>query len=268
MDQAIRCRRPLVAANWKMHGRREMALSFMAELLEGLTRNPMDEEMDLLICPPFVLLSELASFINSPQAAKLQQTLVLGAQNLHERPHGAYTGEISGSMLIEAGCQYVLVGHSERRTLFGENDALVAEKFIAAQQAGLTPILCLGELASERETDRTAEVVSRQLNEVLQTAGTKAFENAVVAYEPVWAIGTGLTATPMLAQEVHAQIRAELAAAGVANAAQDVRILYGGSVKPNNAADLFAEIDIDGALVGGASLEAKDFLAICAAARH
>jgi triosephosphate isomerase len=212
----------------------------------------------MLLCPPFVHLSAVARWLEG-------SALALGAQNLSEHASGAYTGEVSGSMLRDVGCQYVIVGHSERRTLYGETDAIVAAKFRAAQAVGLTPIVCVGETLVEREAGRTEAVVTRQMRAVIDAVGPEAFARAVVAYEPVWAIGTGRTATPEQAQEVHALIR-RLLAARDATIATTVRILYGGSVKGANARELFAQKDIDGGLVGGASLDAADFLRIFAAA--
>jgi triosephosphate isomerase len=213
----------------------------------------------MLLCPPFVYLSALARWLEGSPIA-------LGAQNLCEHvAAGAYTGEVSGSMLKDVGCEYVIVGHSERRTLYGETDAVVAAKFRAAQTVGLIPIVCVGETLKEREAGRTEAVVTRQMRAVIDAVGAAAFAQAVVAYEPVWAIGTGRTATPEQAQEVHALIRSLLAAED-ATIATTVRILYGGSVKGANARELFAQQDIDGGLVGGASLDAADFLRIFAAA--
>ena len=191
--------------------------------------------------------------------------VVLGAQNLSEHAEGAFTGEVAPSMLRDVGCTHVLVGHSERRSLYGESDAIVAAKFVAAQVAGLVPVLCVGETLAEREAGLTQEVVDRQLAAVLDAAGVAAMRQAVVAYEPVWAIGTGRTASPAQAQAVHAGIRAVLAAHDP-DVAAGVRILYGGSVKPQGAEELFRQPDIDGGLVGGAALVAGDFLAICRAA--
>lgn len=248
-------RRPLVAANWKMHGQKAqvetLTQGYIAELagLGGL---------DVLVCPAYVFLAQLReAFAGSP--------LLLGAQDLHQEQEGAYTGEVSGGMLREAGCSHVIVGHSERREYAAESDALVALKFAAAQKQGLIPLLCVGETQSQRENDATAEIVCRQLRAVIESCGIEAFDNAIIAYEPVWAIGTGLTASPQQAQEVHALIRNELAAHEGVDAAS-VRVLYGGSVKAANAAELFAQPDIDGALVGGASLLADEFAAICRAA--
>ena len=211
-----------------------------------------------MACPPYVYLAEAA--------AQLQGSAVLlGAQDVSAESGGAFTGEVAGAMLREVGCTHVIVGHSERRSLFGESDAVVAAKFIAARAAGLVPILCVGETLAERESGATETVVRRQLAAVLDSAGVTALDGAIVAYEPVWAIGTGKTATPDQAQAVHADIRAQLTAADDRIGAA-TRILYGGSVKGANAADLFAMQDIDGGLIGGASLDAQDFLAICRAA--
>jgi triosephosphate isomerase len=189
----------------------------------------------------------------------------LGAQSVCAETQGAFTGEVSAAMLKDVGCHYVLVGHSERRQLYGEGDALVARKFVAAQSAGLVPVLCVGETLDEREREETHEVVSRQLEAALAVSGVKSLAKAVIAYEPVWAIGTGRTASPEQAQEVHALIRAKVAALN-ATISGSVRILYGGSVKASNARELFAMPDIDGGLVGGASLKADEFARICAGA--
>ena len=247
-------RRALVAGNWKMNGNREGAVKLADAVLQGLDAR----KAEVLLCPPFVYLADVARTLKGGG-------IVLGAQDLCAEDNGAFTGEVSGPMLRDFDCRYVIVGHSERRALYGESDALVARKFMAAQKTGLTPILCVGETLTERETGSTPQVVSRQLKAVLDAAGIGAFHGAVVAYEPVWAIGTGRTAKAGQAQEVHALIRDMLAAedAKIANA---VRILYGGSVKAANAAELFHMPDIDGGLVGGASLDAAEFLAICAAA--
>ncbi|MFT6303592.1 MAG: triosephosphate isomerase [Pseudomonadales bacterium] len=189
----------------------------------------------------------------------------LGAQNCSEAKSGAFTGEVSATMLAEFGCEYVILGHSERRAIFNESSELVALKCIAAQQAGLTPILCVGETLEQREAGNVEWVIAEQLDAVLAAAGIEAFDNMVVAYEPVWAIGTGKTATPEQAQEVHALIRVRIAS-GSSSTAEALRILYGGSVKPDNAATLFSQTDIDGGLIGGAALDAESFLAICEAA--
>jgi triosephosphate isomerase len=213
----------------------------------------------MLLCPPFVYLPAVAGWIAGSGIA-------LGGQNLADRVgQGAYTGEVSGAMLRDVGCSHVIVGHSERRALYGESDALVATKFQAAQQAGLVPILCVGETLAERESGLTRQVIDRQIRAVVGAAGVAAFANAVVAYEPVWAIGTGRTATPEQAQEVHAFIRG-IVAGQDATIASGLRILYGGSVKGANARNLFAMDDIDGGLVGGASLVGAEFLEIFRAA--
>jgi len=248
-------RKPLVAGNWKMHGSRAENVRLVSALLDLLRP---DARSEVLLCPPFVYLWEIERLLKDSDVA-------LGAQSLCAEAQGAFTGEVSGIMLRDVGCRYVLVGHSERRQLFGEHDALVARKFMAAQAHGLTPVLCVGETLEEREAGRTGEVVSRQLEAVLAVSGIAAFDKAVVAYEPVWAIGTGRNATPEQAQEVHASIRARLSALD-AIIGGSLRILYGGSVKASNARELFAMADIDGGLVGGASLKAEEFAQICAAA--
>jgi triosephosphate isomerase len=249
-------RQTLVAGNWKMHGSRAGATDLIGAIRKGLGSAT---GVQVAVCPPFVYLTEAARLLQG-------SPLALGAQDLCERTgEGAFTGEVSGAMLRDAGCRYVIVGHSERRTIYGEDDQRVAEKFFAARAAGLTPILCVGERLEERERDETEAVVARQLDAVLNRKdGAAALGGAVIAYEPVWAIGTGRTATPEQAQQVHAFIRGRLAARDRAVAAQ-VQILYGGSVKPDNAAELFARADIDGGLIGGASLDAEQFLAICRA---
>jgi len=248
-------RKPLVAGNWKMHGSRTENAALLESLLDRL---PAEGAADVLVCPPFVYLHEAGRLLKGSDVR-------LGAQSLCAEALGAFTGEISGAMLRDVGCSHVLVGHSERRQLYGEHDALVARKFVAAQANGLTPVLCVGETLEEREGGRTNEVVARQLDAVLAVSGVAAFHDAVIAYEPVWAIGTGRNASPEQAQEVHAMIRARVAALD-AKIAGAVRILYGGSVKASNARELFAMADIDGGLVGGASLKADEFAQICAAA--
>ncbi len=245
-----------VAGNWKMHG----SLSANQRLLEAVRAGAEAlAGVECAVCVPFPYLAQAEAVLRGSRVA-------LGAQTLSEHDSGAYTGEVSGSMLRDFGCRYVIVGHSERRALYGERDAEVAAKFLAAQRVGLKPILCVGETLAEREQGVTAEVVGRQLDAVLDAAGVAAFGDAVVAYEPVWAIGTGRTASPQQAQAVHEAIRARVAGrdAGVGKA---LAILYGGSVKPGNAAELFAMPDVDGGLIGGASLVAEDFLAIAGAAR-
>lgn len=247
-------RRPLVAGNWKMHGSRAENTALLDAMLAQIDAG----RVDILVCPPFAYLAEIA--------AKLKGTAIaVGAQSVCAEAMGAFTGEVSASMLKDVGCRYALVGHSERRSLYHEDSALVGRKFMAAQSQGLVPVLCVGETLQQREAGQTFAVISEQLDAVVNAAGIGAFAQAVVAYEPVWAIGTGLTATPEQAQEVHAFIRQALAARD-AGIAAGLRILYGGSVKGSNAAELFAKADVDGGLVGGASLKADEFLKICAAA--
>jgi triosephosphate isomerase len=244
-------RKPLVAGNWKMYGSRADNAALLRSLLDRL---PAHGAADVMVCPPFVYLLETARLLKDSDVA-------LGAQTLCAEAQGAFTGETSGAMLRDVGCRFVLVGHSERRQLYGEHDALVARKFVAAQGNGLVPVLCVGETLEEREGGRTTEVVSRQLDAVLAVSGVRAFGEAVIAYEPVWAIGTGRNATPEQAQEVHAMIRGRVAALD-GKIAASVRILYGGSVKASNAVELMGVANVDGALVGGASLKADDFLGI------
>lgn len=247
-------RTKLVAGNWKMHGSLASIDALVSALVAGKKGGAK-----MLLCPPYPYLKTVADRLAGSD-------ILLGAQDVSTRVgSGAFTGEVSGAMLADVGCRYVIVGHSERRALYGETDALVAAKFQAAQAAGLVPILCVGETLEQREADETRAVVERQVAAVLDAAGAAAFGSAVVAYEPVWAIGTGRTATPDQAQEVHALIRSMIAKRD-ATIAADLRILYGGSVKGGNAAELFAMQDIDGGLVGGASLEAPEFLRIYAAA--
>ena len=248
-------RKPLIAGNWKMHG----SLSQAAALIDGIKQGASSlASVDFLVCPTFVHLSLAHQLLE-------YSSVMLGAQNLYLGAEGAFTGEVSGAMLKDVGCDYVLVGHSERRSLFHDDLPLVAEKFKAAQQAGLTPILCVGETQAERESGQTEQIISTQLQSVIDAAGIESFQQAVIAYEPVWAIGTGLTATPEQAQAAHAYIRQLFAQNNVA-LAKTIRILYGGSMKPQNAASLLAMPDIDGGLIGGASLNAESFLAIGAAA--
>ena len=248
-------RRPLVAANWKMNG----TLATVRPLVQAVSAGVRDVTAEVAICPPFPYLEEVGRLAAGSPVA-------LGAQDVSEHEAGAYTGDVSAAMLRDYNCRFVIVGHSERRTLHGESDVLVARKFRRAVESGLLPILCVGERLEEREDGRTDEVVARQLDAVVAEAGIAAFAGAVIAYEPVWAIGTGRTATPEQAQEVHAFIRLRLARHDD-QVADALRILYGGSVKASNAAELFAQADVDGGLIGGASLDANEFLAICRAAR-
>jgi triosephosphate isomerase (TIM) len=249
-------RRPLIAGNWKMHGSRAENAELIEALLLGL---PGQTPVEIVVCPPFVYLWETARLLKS-------SSIALGAQSVCAEAPGAFTGEVSAGMLKDVGCRYVIVGHSERRAIYKEDDALVARKFLAGQSQGLIPVLCVGETLEERERGQTMQVVSRQLTAVLDLAGAAALRAAVIAYEPVWAIGTGKNATPAQAQEVHAYIRTAIAGRD-AKIAADVRILYGGSVKAANAHELFAMPDVDGGLVGGASLKADEFLKICASAQ-
>ncbi len=248
-------RQILVAANWKMNGTLETIRPLLRSVLQGV----QGIKAEVAICPSSIYIPELAGHLGESEIS-------LGAQNVSHLESGAYTGEVSALMLKDYGCQYVIVGHSERRALYAENDVLVARKFIAVQAKGMMPILCVGELLEERESNNTEEVIARQLDAVIELAGIEAFKNAVVAYEPVWAIGTGKTATPEQAQEVHGFIRLRLARHDN-ETADNVRILYGGSVNADNAEQLFKMADIDGGLIGGASLVAEDFLTICKAMR-
>ena len=245
-------RKKLVAGNWKMNG----SLAENAALLAAI--KPALAGIEAAVCVPFPYLAQA-------QAALAGSSIAWGAQNLSEQGKGAFTGEVSAAMLLDFGCRYVIVGHSERRSLYGESDELVAKKYLVAQAAGLTPILCVGESLDEREAGVTEAVVARQLDAVIAAAGVASLAKAVVAYEPVWAIGTGKTASPEQAQAVHAFIRGKIAALDPAVAAGLV-IQYGGSVKASNAAELMAQPDIDGGLIGGASLVAEEFVAICRAA--
>ena len=244
-------RTPLVAGNWKMNGRQGL-LAEMAEALAGYNGGAK-----VVICPPYPYLAAARSVM--PAA------IGVGGQNLSDQEDGAFTGEVSAPMLAEVGCGHVIVGHSERRALYGETDAGIADKFSRAQAAGLVPILCVGETLEEREAGNTEAVVCGQLQAVVDAVGIAAFGSAVVAYEPVWAIGTGRTASPEQAQEVHASLRASLEK-NDPDIAESLCLLYGGSVKADNAALLFAQSDIDGGLIGGASLTADSFIAICQAA--
>jgi triosephosphate isomerase len=249
-------RTPLIAGNWKMNGSVAASRGLTDALVTGIGTGA---DAEMLICPPFVYLDAARGWIGSAP-------VMLGAQDVAaEDGPGAFTGEVSGTMLADVGCRYCIVGHSERRTLYGETDAVVVAKFRAAQAAGLVPILCVGEHLTQRENNQTDSVVSGQVNAVIDALGVGVFADAVIAYEPIWAIGTGQTATPEQAQAVHALIRG-LVAGHDAILAGSLRILYGGSVKGSNARDLLDQQDIDGGLVGGASLDAADFLAIYEAA--
>ncbi len=247
-------RTPLVVGNWKMHLTLAEAHALVRQLL-GVG----DESVEVVVCPPFTALASITPLVKGT-------AIGLGAQNLFWEAQGAYTGEISPAMLTDAGCRYVIIGHSERRTLFGETDETVQKKLAAALAQGLTPIVCIGETLAEREGNRTFEVLTRQLEGGLKGFGEAEVKPLVMAYEPVWAIGTGRNATPSLAQEAHRFIRRQLAKRFGAATAEALRVLYGGSVNAGNAAGLMRQADVDGALVGGASLNAEAFAAIVKAA--
>ena len=248
-------RRPMVAGNWKMHGTR----ASVAELIEGLCKQSLPGSVDIAVMPASLFTCQVVEGLKAT-------SIIVGAQDAAmQAEQGALTGEVASSQLADAGCKLVLVGHSERRQLIGEQEDVLNKKFAAIQAKGLTPVLCVGETLEERKAGQTLEVVGRQLDSVIAEFGVNALVNAVIAYEPVWAIGTGLTASPEEAQEVHAAIRAQLAKQN-AEVAQGVRLLYGGSVKSANAVELFSMPDIDGGLIGGASLNADEFGAICRAA--
>ena len=238
-----------------MHGSLAVNLALLTSLKRSVTQVG---GVDVAVCAPYPYLAQVSESLRG-------SSLAWGAQDLSEHDVGAYTGEVSGPMLAEFGCVYVLVGHSERRVLHGETDPQVAAKFVAAQRAGLVPILCVGETLEQRDGGEMQAVLLRQINAVLKTAGVAAFKRAVRAYEPVWAIGTGRTASPAQAQEVHRHLRS-LVAAQDAGVAKELTIVYGGSVKPGNAKEIFSMPDVDGGLIGGASLVADDFAAICSAA--
>lgn len=249
-------RHPIVIGNWKMHGSRAVNESLIEEITAPL---PAEPAAACVVCPPFVYLQEVGRALRD-------SAVELGAQDVCAEAPGAYTGEVAAVMLRDVGCSYVIVGHSERRTHYGEDDTLVARKFAAAQARGLVPILCVGEQLVERESGQTEQVIARQLDAVLQLCGAESFHRAIVAYEPCWAIGTGRNATPEQAQDVHAFIRARIGALD-AKIAAGARVVYGGSLKAGNAEELFSMPDVDGGLIGGASLKAEEFLTILAAAR-
>ncbi|TLY52728.1 MAG: triose-phosphate isomerase [Gammaproteobacteria bacterium] len=251
-------RRKLVAGNWKMNGTRVSAQS-LVDAVDAAQRAGETGEVDIAVFPPFVYLGELT-------ARYAKSRIAFGAQDVSEHTQGAFTGEVAAAMVRDVGATHVLVGHSERRQYHAESNECVARKFAQALTAELVPVLCVGETLEQREAGKTESVVAAQLDAVLMQSGIEAFARAIVAYEPVWAIGTGRTASPAQAQDVHAFIRGKLAKSD-AIIGGSTRILYGGSVKPGNAAELFAQADIDGGLIGGASLVASEFLAICAAAR-
>jgi len=245
----------LVAGNWKMNGSTASSKELVAGILQGV---PATDRVELLVCPPFPYLASVSEQVAGSAVS-------LGAQNVSEHESGAFTGEVAPAMLRDIGCKYVIVGHSERRSLYGETSFEVAAKFKAALDAGLKPILCVGETLEQRESGGTESVVEVQLGAVIDKVGIARFKSAVVAYEPVWAIGTGVTASPEQAQDVHRHIRGVMAGHD-AEVAESTQILYGGSMKGDNAAGLLSMPDIDGGLIGGASLKAGDFLAIAEAA--
>ena len=248
-------RRKLIVGNWKMHGSKAV----VADLLNGLqTQLPVLKNVDIAVCPPFPYLSWTQQH--------LPQAIALGAQNVCAEPKGAFTGEVAASMLVDCGCRFAIVGHSERRQLFAESDVLVMRKAAALLAHKLTPIVCVGETLEAREANETLAIIGAQLQALLTHVSTTEIVSCVIAYEPIWAIGTGRTASPEQAQEVHAFIRETLAQSLGLSIAQEIKILYGGSVKADNAAALFSQPDIDGGLIGGASLNAEEFAAICRAA--
>ena len=244
-------RKSLIMGNWKMNTSREEGVQLAKALAEGLNAG----SQEVAVCVPFVYISDIRN-------ALAGSVIAVGAQNVADQASGAYTGEVSATMLADCGVKYALVGHSERRQYYGDSNQSVAARFCQALKQNVVPVLCVGETLEEREQDRTFQVVDEQLDAVIDAAGIDAFEKAVIAYEPVWAIGTGKTASDEQAQEVHQYIRQRIAERSAA-IAEKVQILYGGSVKPDNAKALFAMPDIDGGLVGGASLDAKGFLQIC-----
>jgi len=247
-------RTPLVAGNWKMNGSRES----VKELINGVVDGAKSlTGVEVAVCPPFIYIADVTAVTNGSNVA-------VGSQDVCTELKGAFTGETSIEMIKDFGCQYAIIGHSERRTLYGETDEVVAEKFSVVKKAGVTPIFCIGETLEEREQGITEEVCARQIDAVFAAEGDNAFAGTVIAYEPVWAIGTGKTASPEQAQSVHAFIRQHLAKRN-ADVAEKVQILYGGSMNPGNAKELIGQTDIDGGLIGGASLKAEDFLTICQA---
>ncbi|MFK7816080.1 MAG: triose-phosphate isomerase [Gammaproteobacteria bacterium] len=248
-------RQPLVAGNWKLNG----TLSSISELISGIKEQlPSVNNAELAVCPPYIYLSHVQKLLEGSDIS-------LGAQDCSDQESGAYTGEVAAAMVSEFACNYVIIGHSERRHVYGDTNEKVATKFAHVVKNRLTPILCVGETLQEREEGHTEVVISKQINAVLDLFGVEAFKNAVIAYEPVWAIGTGQVATPSQAQEVHEEIRLTLDAQNK-DIAANMRILYGGSMKPDNAKELLQQPDIDGGLIGGAALKAEDFIGIALAA--
>ncbi len=251
--------RPIVAGNWKMNGRIEANEQLLEAMVDTLSE--LSGAVDIAICPPYPYLAQVRGSLSAPTRKGVSS----GAQNVSEQNDGAFTGEVSAQMLVDLGCQWVILGHSERRTLYGETDALVAAKAEQSLQNGLGVMICVGESLEQREAGQAEATVGAQIDAVLGALNHADASQVVVAYEPIWAIGTGKTATPEMAQEMHHFIRSHMAAKNVGQA-QQIRILYGGSVKGANAASLFAQPDIDGGLIGGASLQSEDFIKICQAA--
>ena len=250
---AKKMRKTIVAGNWKMNASKDLVENLVTDILSGAS----EVSAEIIVCAPFPYLSQVEVLIEG-------SNLMLGAQNLNVNASGAFTGEVSAEMIKDFGANHVIVGHSERRSLYGETSEIVAEKTKAAIDSGLTPILCLGESLDQRESGKTESVVSEQLNKVIKMVGIEAFNNIIIAYEPVWAIGTGMTATPEQAQAVHKFIR-DLLASSSQDIAHKTAILYGGSMNASNAVELISCADIDGGLIGGAALKAEDFLQICKA---
>ena len=248
-------RQPMVAGNWKMNGSSDSVKELIAGIKAGMASV---NKAEVVVCPPAV-------YIPVVSGASDGSAIKVGSQNICDADKGAFTGEISGEMLKDIGCEYAIIGHSERRALYAESDELVAKRFAAARRHGIKPLFCIGETLEERESGITNDVCSRQIDAVIALEGVEALADGVIAYEPVWAIGTGKTASPEQAQEVHAFIRGKIAALN-ADVADGLRILYGGSMNPANAKELIGQPDIDGGLIGGASLKPEDFLAICTAA--
>ena len=246
-------RRRIIAGNWKMYNNISESQNLVTKLVTGLTNQNLIREV--IICPPFTSLSETSNLLKGTK-------IKLGAQNMHFEEKGAFTGEISNDMLKSVGCKYVILGHSERRTIFGESDELINKKIKKALYSDLTPIFCIGESLVQRENGTTKEVIERQVLEGIKDLNEEDVNKIIIAYEPIWAIGTGKTASPQQAQEVHKFIRSILKDTFSEATSENIPILYGGSVKPNNAEDLLAKEDIDGALVGGACLEAESFISI------
>jgi len=245
-------RQPMVAGNWKMNGTKASVKALIAGIKSGINDVANAE---VVVCPPAIFIPDV---VNDAAGSSIS----VGSQNICDQDQGAFTGEIAGSMLKEFGCDYAIIGHSERRALYAESDELIARRFAAARRNGIKPIFCIGETLEEREQGITNDVCSRQIDAVIALEGVEALADGVIAYEPVWAIGTGKTATPEQAQEVHAYIRGKISAVN-AEVAEGLRILYGGSMNAGNAAELLSQLDIDGGLIGGASLKTDDFLAIC-----